>query len=110
MPEWLNLDAHGYVTAHEGKTLEFKRDLSSPTKLLRTIVAFANMEFLLKHAYKTSEFGEVKRRDVYSIPVEAIREVIVNAIVHANYGERGTPIRVGFYDDRIQVDRQESNK
>ncbi|PWF26539.1 helix-turn-helix domain-containing protein [Ancrocorticia populi] len=62
------------------------------------------MEFLLKHAYKTAVFGEVKRRDVYSIPVEAIREVVVNALVHANYAERGTPIRVGFYDDRIQVD------
>ena len=62
------------------------------------------MEFLLKHAYKTAVFGEVKRRDVYSIPVEAIREVVVNALVHANYADRGTPIRVGFYDDRIQVD------
>jgi ATP-dependent DNA helicase RecG len=27
---------------HEGKMLEFKRDLSSPINLLRTIVAFAN--------------------------------------------------------------------
>lgn len=62
------------------------------------------MEFLLKHAFKTAVFGEVKRRDVYSIPVEAIREVVVNSLVHANYAERGTPIRVGFYDDRIQVD------
>ncbi|MGO1263248.1 RNA-binding domain-containing protein [Corynebacterium variabile] len=62
------------------------------------------MEFLLKHAYKKAVFGEVKRRDVYSIPVEAIREVVVNALVHANYAERVTPIRVGFYDDRIQVD------
>ena len=26
----------------EGKTLEFKRDLSSPTGVLRTVVAFAN--------------------------------------------------------------------
>lgn len=62
------------------------------------------MEFLLKHAYKSAVFGEVRRRDVYSIPVEAIREVVVNAVVHANYAERGTPIRVAFYDDRIQVD------
>ena len=62
------------------------------------------MEFLLKHAYKSAVFGDVRRRDVYSIPVEAIREVVVNALVHASYAERGTPIRVGFYDDRIQVD------
>ena len=62
------------------------------------------MEFLLKHAYKSAVFGEVRRRDSYSIPVEAIREVVVNALVHASYAERSTPIRVGFYDDRIQVD------
>lgn len=62
------------------------------------------MAFLLKHAYKTAVFGQVRRRDVYSIPVEPVREVIVNALVHASYAERGTPIRIGFYDDRIQVD------
>lgn len=62
------------------------------------------MEFLLKHAYKSAVFGEVRRLDAYSVPVEAIREVVVNALVHASYAERGTPIRVGFYDDRIQVD------
>ncbi|MDZ7576851.1 MAG: BrxA family protein [Candidatus Nanopelagicales bacterium] len=32
------------------------------------------------------------------------REVVINAIVHASYSERGTPIRVGFYDDRIVVE------
>ena len=62
------------------------------------------MGFLLKHAYKSAVFGQVRRRDVYSIPVEPVREVIVNALVHASYAERGTPIRIGFYDDRIQVD------
>ncbi|WP_257210863.1 ATP-binding protein [Actinomyces ruminis] len=30
--------------------------------------------------------------------------MIVNALVHASYAERGTPIRIGFYDGRIQVD------
>ena len=31
-----------YIKQQEGKTLEFKRDLSSPDKILRTITAFAN--------------------------------------------------------------------
>lgn len=59
------------------------------------------MTFLTKHAYKTGVFGAARRRDAYSIPIEAIREVIINALVHASYAERGTPIRVGFYDNRI---------
>lgn len=62
------------------------------------------MAFLTKHAYKTARFGETRRRDVYSIPVEAIREVVINALVHASYAERGTPIRVAFRDDRIEVE------
>ena len=32
----------GVIVESEGKTLEFKRDLSSPRPLLRTVVAFAN--------------------------------------------------------------------
>ena len=30
------------LSRHEGKTLEFKRDLSSPDGVLRALVAFAN--------------------------------------------------------------------
>jgi ATP-dependent DNA helicase RecG len=30
------------IRQHEGKTLEFKRDLSSPEKVMRTLAAFAN--------------------------------------------------------------------
>ena len=36
------MDLHQLLLAPEGKTLEFKRDLSSPQGVLRTLVAFAN--------------------------------------------------------------------
>ena len=42
MNDFLTLNPDGRVADREGKTLEFKRDLSSPTGPLRTIVAFAN--------------------------------------------------------------------
>ena len=42
MNDFLTLGPDGRVADREGKTLEFKRDLSSPTGPLRTIVAFAN--------------------------------------------------------------------
>lgn len=60
--------------------------------------------FLQKHAFKTARFGALQREDVWSIPVEILREVLVNALVHADYSQRGTPIRVAFFDDRIEVD------
>jgi predicted HTH transcriptional regulator len=40
----------------------------------------------------------------WSIPVDAIREVVINALVHASYSAKGSPIRVAFCDDRIEVD------
>lgn len=37
--------------------------------------------------------GEIKRKDVWSIPLTIFREALVNAIVHADYSQRGAPIR-----------------
>ncbi len=74
---------------------------------IHTFIPFAVdgvMGFLTKHAFKSAEFGDVRRRDVYSIPLEPIREVVINALVHASYAERGTPIRIAFLDDRIEVE------
>ncbi|MDR1431220.1 MAG: putative DNA binding domain-containing protein, partial [Propionibacteriaceae bacterium] len=42
--------------------------------------------FLTKNAFKSAQFGEVRRKDVWSIPVDAIREIIINAVAHAAWG------------------------
>ena len=60
--------------------------------------------FLKKHAFKSARFGALRREDVWSIPLTLLREAIVNALVHADYAQRGTPIRIAFFDDRIDVE------
>jgi len=62
------------------------------------------MLFLKKHAYRSADLSEVRRRDVWSIPLGILREVIINALVHSDYSQRGAPIRVVFLDDRIEVE------
>ena len=42
MTDYLTLGNDGRLVDREGKTLELKRDLSSPTGPMRTITAFAN--------------------------------------------------------------------
>ena len=52
-----------------------------------------------------AEFGHgVRRKDVYEIPIGAIREIIANAVAHRSYvnGEE-SPITVALYDDRLEV-------
>ena len=60
--------------------------------------------FLKKHAFKSARFGAMRREDVWSIPLAMLREAIVNALVHADYAQRGTPIRIAFFDDRIDIE------
>jgi len=62
------------------------------------------MLFLKKHAFRGADLSEVRRKDVWSIPLGILREVIINALVHADYSQRGAPIRIVFLDDRIEVE------
>lgn len=61
-------------------------------------------EFVKKHASRSAEFGELRRRDVWNIPLEAVREGLTNAVVHADYSQTGAPIRVAIFDDRIEIE------
>jgi predicted HTH transcriptional regulator len=38
--------------------------------------------FLKKHAYKGAEIEGMRRKDVWSIPLEILREVVINGLVH----------------------------
>jgi ATP-dependent DNA helicase RecG len=38
------------------------------------------------------------------VPPVTIREALINAIVHADYAQRGSPIRVAVFDDRIEIE------
>ena len=62
------------------------------------------MLFLKKHAMRGADFSELRRKDLWSIPIDILREVVVNALVHADYSQRGTPIRIAFFDNRIEVE------
>ena len=63
------------------------------------------LAFLKKHAMRAADLSKgLRRRDVWNIPLSILREVIINAVVHCDYSQRGAPIRVSFFDDRIEVE------
>ena len=62
------------------------------------------MLFLKKHAMRGADLSEIRRKDVWSIPLSILREAVINAIVHTDYSQRGAPIRVVFLDNRIEIE------
>jgi predicted HTH transcriptional regulator len=62
------------------------------------------IEFVQKHMSRETVIGPVHHVERWTVPLVALREAIVNAVVHADYAERGTPIRVAVFDDRIEVE------
>ncbi|MDR0781523.1 MAG: putative DNA binding domain-containing protein [Pseudomonadales bacterium] len=60
--------------------------------------------FVERNTRMGADIGRLQRRDQPSVPPVALREALVNAVVHADYSQRGAPIRVAVFDDRIEVE------
>ncbi|MCZ7625079.1 MAG: helix-turn-helix domain-containing protein [Candidatus Methylomirabilis sp.] len=59
--------------------------------------------FLKKHLNIRSEIRGVDREDIYEIPLEVLREALVNALMHRDYSITGTQVSVEVYDDRVEI-------
>ncbi len=47
--------------------------------------------------------GEVFREDRLPVPADALREVILNAVMHRDYGVPSSYVAIAVFDDRIEV-------
>lgn len=59
--------------------------------------------FLEKHLNVRSEIRGVNREDIYEIPLEVLREGLVNALMHRDYSITGTQVSVEVFDDRVEI-------
>ncbi len=62
------------------------------------------IERIAERLRKRADIGHVRREDRWDIPPIAIREAVVNAVAHADYSQRGAPIRIALFDDRLEVE------
>ena len=58
--------------------------------------------FVLRHIDMGAEIEGEYRKDIYELPISAIRETIANAVLHRSYLDRSC-IQVCLYDDRMEV-------
>ena len=61
------------------------------------------IEYILSKIDKPSVIDGIVRKDMFEIPVAAIREVVLNAVMHRSYMYDLSAIKIAVYDDRVEV-------
>lgn len=69
-------------------------------KLLEEASAFIQRHSLVVSTFK---YDQLERVDEPSYPPTAIREALINALIHRDYTIRGGAISVAMYDDRLEI-------
>lgn len=76
-------------------------DLVGPSMpaMVRHAMAFVDSHFA-RRVVINGLTNEIER----PVPLTAVREALVNAVVHADYSQRGGPIRVALFSDRLEIE------
>lgn len=64
----------------------------------------AAYQFIERHTASSVQITGLKNQKVSGIPLRAARELLVNAVVHADYAQSGAPIRVALFADRLEIE------
>jgi ATP-dependent DNA helicase RecG len=59
--------------------------------------------FIKKNIALGATIGEIYRKDRWEYPLEAIREALINAVIHRDYAILGSDIKVAIYDDMLEI-------
>lgn len=59
-------------------------------------------QFVLRNIHLGATIVGIYRQDIYEIPPDAIRELIINAAVHRSYLDHGN-IQIAIYDNRLEI-------
>lgn len=60
-------------------------------------------KFILRNTRLAAEFQGMYRKDIPEYTPLAIREALVNAMVHADYSMGGAHIQIAIFDDRLEI-------
>lgn len=93
------IQAGRFAGLDKSRIIDSNELTSFPTRAVEEAAAFVQ-----KHALHALEITGIRRTESWSLPPVAVREAIVNAVVHADYAQRGAPIRVSVFDDRLEVE------
>ncbi len=83
-----------------------KSDLVDKREIRENLVTSVEsvMEFIRKHLWQGQTIEGLRRRDTLTVPPLALREALINSVVHADYSQSGAPFRVSIFEDRLEIE------
>ena len=63
----------------------------------------AGMAFCFNHLSLSGVINGTYREEHLEVPAKALREALVNALVHRLYVKRGSSVSLAIYDDRVEI-------
>jgi ATP-dependent DNA helicase RecG len=61
------------------------------------------MTFLKRNLRLRYAIRDVQREEIYELPLDALREAVVNAVCHRDYFEIGARVMIEIFDDRVEI-------
>ena len=62
-----------------------------------------SLSFIKSNSKKAWKIDGINRIEVIDYPEDAVREAVVNALVHRDYGIVGSEVHIDMYDDRLEI-------
>lgn len=85
----------------KGTTMETFIDKKEFTGTLFEILD-GSIKFLQNHLHLNAKIEGMRRVEEYEIPLLALREIVLNAIIHRDY-TRNSDIKIAIYDDIVEI-------
>ena len=82
------------------KDIELKREYNGPMIMILDVT----FEWLHKHFQRTQDRSNKKAVEDFIVPFESIREAVVNAVVHRDYGDNGCFSYIKIKDDHLSIE------
>ena len=105
------IDAAAHIGPQKGHAVRERRTVRGPIvplvgvggDLLEPGLVEQAIEFVRRNIETVRLQDGVRREERWDFPREAVREAIVNAVVHRDYLLSGTDIELSIYSDRLEV-------
>lgn len=60
-------------------------------------------KFIARNTRLISQIEEMKRKDILEYPKIAVREALINALVHADYSLKGLHVQIAIFNNRLEI-------